>query len=273
MAVDRKDRLINFVDLRKELEEYSDKDDFKKGVFFEYLPSGVSIGIDDALPFASASLLKVPLVMQIYKHIEDGSIKRTDILEIRQNNIDRGFGTLWKRGIGTEITVAEAIKYALIESDNTAKSLLFGALPEGSIDEVFDALDIPKKLESDEAVISAFHYSSILRSLYLSSYLSPASSQEILTLMSQSKYNDKLVAGVPKGTKVAHKIGVYENDTDGVPETTEDDVTVYSDCGIIYAPNRPFMLCIFIQSPEEEARVFMKGAAELTYKYVHNANK
>lgn len=264
---DQKNLLINFVPLRERLETYTAEQDFKVGLFFEYLPSGVSIGVNDSEVFVSASLLKVPLVMQVYKSIENGTIKKTDILEIRQQNIDKRFGDLWKRGIGAEITVEEAVQYSLIKSDNTAKSLLFGAIPDGNIDPVFDSLDIPKEVESSHAVISAFHYSSILRSLYLSSYLSPASSQEILSLMTQSKYRDKLPAGVPEGVKVAHKIGVYEEDNDIDPSTPENE-SIYSDCGIVYVPNRPYMLCIFAQTTEDRAREYMKTVAKMTYTYV-----
>ena len=76
-ATNQNDILINFVELREKLRDYIDwYSDIQIGVYFEYLPSGISIGINDRTNFVSASLLKVPIAMGILKEIETGVIDK-----------------------------------------------------------------------------------------------------------------------------------------------------------------------------------------------------
>src|SRR5258706_4048138 len=53
--------LINFVALRSSLNTYINATSDLLGSFFEYLPSGVTIGINEKTPYVIASLLKVPV--------------------------------------------------------------------------------------------------------------------------------------------------------------------------------------------------------------------
>src|SRR3989344_1414497 len=114
------DIIINFTDLRQSLREYIGEQNEKIGIYFEYLPNGNSIGINEKEPFFRASLVKVPAVMRAYKLIEEGKLKKNDILTIERVHIDPTYGDLWKRGAGTKITVGEAIRLSISESDNTA---------------------------------------------------------------------------------------------------------------------------------------------------------
>lgn len=258
------DRLINFVALRHQLTKYYEEENADMGIYFEYLPSGVSIGVNDRANYIQASLLKMPLIMGTYRQLEKGVINKNDIVTIKKQDIDSLFGDLWKRGEGTELTIDEAIKYTLIHSDNTAKNVIFSSVPEGTLEDVFDSLDIPKELEGNDPVVTPKNYSSILRSLYLSSYLHEESSNEILNLLTETPFNDKLAAGVPSNIKVAHKIGVHlgGNDLDAV----------FTDCGIIYVPKRPYILCIMVNEKEEDARKHMTEVSRIVYDYVSGVN-
>lgn len=258
------DRLINFVKLRQDLSDYYKKSGAHIGFYFEYLPSGVSIGVNDKEDFILASLLKTPLAMGVYKNIDEGKIHKTDILEVKKEHLDNAFGDLWKKGPGINLSLMEAIKYTLILSDNTAKNVLFSAVPEGTLEDVYDSLDIPKDATGGDLVVTPKNYSSILRSLYLSSYLSEESSNEILTLLTETPFNDKLVAGVPKTVKVAHKIGVHKGDIPGQE--------IFTDCGIVYVPKRPYILCIMSKENEPTSRKVMKDISSIVYSYVSSTN-
>ncbi len=263
MASEKNEILINFVKLRSELREVINSSTVsgELGVYFEYLPSGVSIGINEKKQFVLASLLKVPMVMGVYKQKENHALDMNEILTIQPENIDNNFGDFWKQGVGAKISVNDAVRLVLTESDNTAKSVLFNRLPAGTIEDVFDSLDIPKELEQNTVVVTPKNYSSVLRSLYLSSYLDMADSNEILDLMTQSKFTDKLRAGVPEQVKVAHKIGVYSPDT---PDS------VYTDCGIVYMPKRPYILCLMMKSSEDVARSVFKSISQDVYSYIRD---
>lgn len=259
------DILINFMELRTKLRTYTDSVKNPLGIYFEYLPSGVSIGINEKESFVLASLLKVPLVMGVYKNIEDGSIKKSDMKTIEEKHLDPYFGVLWKKGPGTKLSIEDLIRYTLTQSDNTAQRMLFTTLSDKNVEDVFDSLDIPRELTGTQPVVSAKNYSSILRSLYLSSYLHEENSQEMLTLLTQSPFSDKIVAGVPANITVAHKIGVHLGG--------EKNKEIYTDCGIVYIPERPYIICIMTKSDEPSARTVMKNLSKIIYDYVSSAQR
>ena len=70
------DTIINFTDLRSQLRSFVPaQKGLHAGVYFEYLPSGVSIGVNEKDNFISASLIKVPLIMGIFKLMETGTLQ------------------------------------------------------------------------------------------------------------------------------------------------------------------------------------------------------
>lgn len=264
------DIIVNFVDLRKSLSDYvqtnhlDDTNNTTFSMYFEYLPSGNSIGINEKSSFIAASLLKVPIIMGVYKYIESGKLKEDTMLTMKETDLDPNFGNLWKRGIGATISVSEAIKLTLSDSDNTAKAVLFNNVPIQTLTEVYNYLDIPNDSNANAPVVSAKNYSSILRSLYLSTYLSLDNSQKILMLLTDTPFNDKIAAGVPKEIRVAHKIGVHD--------TTNPKGSIYTDCGIIYATKRPYILCMMMRDEENNVRTHMKAVSRIIYDYIKKAN-
>lgn len=258
------DILINFIPLRQTLKEYVEKQNGKVGVYFEYLPSGTSIGVNSTDEVQLASLSKVPAVMEILKKIERGEISLDDKLIIEKKHLDQGFGTLWKQGEGTRLSVEELIRLALVESDNTAYNVLLGQLTNEELTEVYRNLDISitinPKDETRYLLVSPKNYSSIFRSLYLSSFLSEKNSNYILNILTQTAFSDKIPAGVPNTVKIAHKIGVFEN-----TNTLKD---VFTDCGIIYVPNRPYILCTFVLDTDEQTQKHISYISKMIYDYV-----
>ncbi|MBI1863268.1 serine hydrolase, partial [Candidatus Microgenomates bacterium] len=89
---DQNDLLVNFVPLREKLSKYMDPLKHKVSVYFEYLPTGNSIGIHDKEEFIPASLLKMPLAMGAKKKIEDGKIDPNEDIVLNDQDIDPRFG-------------------------------------------------------------------------------------------------------------------------------------------------------------------------------------
>lgn len=261
-ASNHNDMIINFIPLRQTLREYIEKQDGKVGIYFEYLPSGTSIGINDREEIKLASLSKVPLVMSIYKKIEKGQMSQNDILVIKKEHLDQQFGNLWEKGEGTNLSVEELVKLSLIESDNTAYNVLFDQLTAREINEVYDGLDIQvtQDSEGNRTLASPKSYSSIFRSLYLSSFLSEENSSHILEILTQSLFNDKIPAGVAKNIPVSHKVGVFNQ-----ADVSQD---VFIDCGIVYVPERPYILCAFVLDTDEKAREYIAHVSKMIYGYM-----
>lgn len=269
------DMIINFVELREELKKYAAGTEEKIGIYFEYLPTGVHIGINDREEFYRASLVKVPLIMQLYKMIEGGYIKKDEQLVIRRDLLDESYGDLWKTGAGTSRSVDELIKLVLTASDNTAYNILLDRVNqvlnetdsknETGIDKIYDFLDIPRDEDRKTLQVTPRNYASILKALFFSSYLNYPGSNEILEIMSQSKFTDWMGRGIPADIKVAHKVGIFQG--------MSLEKSVNSDCGIVYIPNRPFILCVMVKTGDTEKAVpYINDIARMTYEYLVNTN-
>ncbi len=257
---DPNDVIINFVPLRKALRAYAEAQKGTLGIYFEYLPSGISVGVNDREEVKLASLSKVPLAMSILKKIEKGELALTDVIEITKEDLNTKFGDLWKKGEGAKLTVEELLKASLILSDNTAYEVLFRLLSVEEVIEVYDNLEIEVTSKEADPHVSPKSYSSIFRSLYLASYLSREDSNYLLDVLTKTVFKDKIPAGVPEGILVAHKIGVFSR--------VDSSEKLFSDCGIVYFPKRPYILCIFVSDTDEQAQKHIKYISNMIYKYL-----
>ncbi len=259
LADNPNDILINFVPLRKSLQQKFDAvKDTKQSFYFEYLPDGTSIRIGADQQLIAASLIKVPLVMNLYKAAELHRVNIDQPMTVTDSELDNAYGTLWQRGAGFTMTLREAAKYALEQSDNTATHFIYDHMQNVlSYDEQSLArLDVDQNIENGQAVITARAYSSVLKALYFSSYLEKKDSQEMLDRLSHSAETDRLTKQLPASVKVSHKNGVYNT------------AWAESDCGIVYVPRRPYVICAMVGLPEDEADRFIADVSKTVYDFV-----
>lgn len=253
------DLLINFYPLRKQIRAVTVPWGDTFAMYFEYLPTGTSIGINEKIDFYSASLLKLPMAMAyFYQREKNGLEVENNNILIEEKHVDRGFGQLWKQGAGVTIPVDEVLRLSLTQSDNTAANALASHIHKQNFFEVYEGLDINFVQDSDSKVlIGAKSYASILKSLYFASIINREHSNMILTLLTTTAFEDKLVNSIPAEIPVAHKIGVHEGST-------------YQDCGIVYVPKRPYALCMMSKSTDEEATKRMQEVSHIIFTFVQS---
>ncbi len=257
------DIIINIIPLRHALKEYVAAQDNTLGVYFEYLPSGTSIGASDETAVQLSSLSKVPLAMSIFKKSERGKLALDDAVEIKPEHLDQRFGSLWEMGAGTKLPILDLVKSSLIESDNTAYHALFDLLTPSEVNEVYDGLNIEISQVGGErqTLVTPKSYASIFRSLYLSSFLSNQNSSAVLDILTETAFANGIPAGVAEGVPVAHKVGVFD--------TTETDQSLFIDCGIVYVPSRPYVLCAFVKNTDMgPAQEKVAHISKMVYSYI-----
>ncbi|MDB5185475.1 MAG: beta-lactamase protein [Candidatus Saccharibacteria bacterium] len=256
------DKLINFDPLRTQINDYfSTNIKVPYSFYLEYLPTGTSIRAEsDDGGLVGASLLKLPITMDLYKADELGRLNLDDTVTIKQEWLDSNFGDLYKQGAGTKITLREAARQTLQYSDNTALNTVYAyasqAIPasESAINEI----DAPFSVTpTKEVKITAKSYGSILKCLYYSCYDTPDDSQAILNILTHGDSYGRIEAGVPSTVKVAHKIGTFSNQTE-------------SDCGIIYIPKRHYVFCMMVNEADPAASNAIKDVSALAYQYILN---
>lgn len=259
------DIILNFLDLRNDIKSITAPFGDSFSMYFEYLPTGTSININATDEFHAASLFKLPVVMAYYHQQERLKLREDPIITLQQSDLDSEFGDLYKKGAGYKIRLSNAVKLALQESDNTAIKLVVPRITQDDFENIYQSLDIDLNTDKNGAILTTKGYASILKALYFSSVLTKQDSENILNLLTKTKFVDKLPSGVPENIPVAHKIGVFNKNKD------EDEA--FMDCGIVYVPNRPYSLCMLSRSDEQTARERMANISRKIYDYISSTEK
>jgi beta-lactamase class A len=133
----------------------------------------------------------------------------------------------------------------IVQSDNNAFTLLARVVDPAELDRVYALLRMQNpRATGDDAFLSVQTYASFFRVLYNATYLSKEASEWALATLARSEFRAGLVAGVPSAVPVAHKFGEKSDPKAGVMQL--------HDCGIIYYPSHPYLLCVMSQGPSFE---------------------
>jgi beta-lactamase class A len=257
MFVSDKDAIVNLQSLRNYLKDTYETNS-SVSIYFEFLNTGANISINQNGEFFPASLLKVPIAMAAVKNIEEGKWNWETGLELTESDKDNHFGFLYEQPAGTIFTVQYLIEQMLENSDNTAYYTLLRNLEKNPpTQSVWNHLGLQEFFTTD-GKISAKRYAVVLRSLYNAAYLSKDNSAKIIMLLSQTPFTEYLEQGLPQEVEFAHKIGEIPNQS------------IYMDAGIVYLPNRPYVLIVMTQGKEKkEAENIMKDISLRAYQYIN----
>lgn len=257
--VDKKDMIVSIQPLRDEINRLTENNQ-NISVYFEFLNTGANIVVNKDAEFFPASLSKLPLAMTVVKKIERGEWQWGNELVLMPTDKDDRFGNLYQQPIGTRITIENLVREMLVNSDNTAYTMILRNLEPEEFITTQKSLGLDSFF-SNEGKISAKNYTVILRALYNSSYLEITNSEKLIKMMANSETNDFLSKGLPKDIPFSHKVGI------------SDEKSVYLDAGIVYLPNRPYFLIVMVNTPDEnKAKNEMKAISEIVYNYISGYN-
>ncbi len=238
-STNNKDQL----NIQHKLEEYIGKKNDSEishiSVYYKDLNSGGWIGIQEDERFAPASLLKVPVMLAMYKMGEKNpEFLNQKIVFQSQETLQQNILPEYSLESGKEYTLDELITQLIKYSDNTVLGDILEFLPETSESEIFKDLGITNPYQDTQTnVMTVKEYASFFRILYNASYLNKDMSTKALKLLSETSYEKGIRSTVPKKIKVAHKFGEREI-------LGEQYHSQLHDCGIIYYPQKPYLLCI-----------------------------
>jgi beta-lactamase class A len=208
---------------------------------YQDLNEGLTFGINDTEKFIPASLWKVPIMVTYFKLAEaDPAIltkkmKYADVPDLYPMQHYKPSKTL---EYGKAYTADELIYRSIVYSDNNANELLFKNLADDALGRTLGDLGIVKPwLNSEVWQLSINEYSSFFRILYNASYLTREHSEKALKLLSKVDFPYGIVAGLPKNVMAAQKFGERILGD-------RDEIKQLHDCGIVYYPGQPYLLCI-----------------------------
>lgn len=255
--VNQKDMIVDIQDLRNELNTIGSENP-NISIYFEFLNTGANITVNKEAQFFPASLLKLPLAMAAVKKIERGEWKWENELVLMGPDKDNRFGDLYKKPIGTRLTIENLIREMLLNSDNTAYLMILRNLEPDEFKNTQNHLGL-QDFFSQDGKISAKNYSVILRALHSASYLTQEDSNKLIKIMAETKFKEYLGGPIPENVVFSHKIGVSREEG------------VHLDAGIVYIPDRPYLLSVMIQTGDKDlASKKMYEISEKVYNYIAN---
>ena len=235
-------------------------------VYYRDLNNGPWFGININELFSPSSLIKVPLMMAYLKAAEtnpgllDQQLTNTQTYDPASVNFPPEITLVPNQ----KYTVRELIRRMIVYSDNLSYNLLNNNMDAQTVIKVYNDLgvDISKgTTDPNGNIISVKDYSSFFRILYNASYLNQDMSEFALNLLSQSKFNQGLVAGLPLHTLVAHKFGERQYLDTGQKQL--------HDCGIVYLPENPYLICIMTRGQDfNNLTGTIKDISSIIYNYI-----
>ena len=209
-------------------------------------------------PMPTASLIKLPVMVEVYQQAHDGKLKLTDPITLRKEDKVPGSGVLTAHfSEGASFPLADAVRLMIAFSDNTATNLVVDKIGLPATAARMEALGFPNtKLHSKvyKRETSVFPERSekfglgsttagemigLLEQLHSEKLVSPEASKAMLEHLKKCDDQDKFPRFLPAGTVIAHKTGsVNESRTDA---------------GIIYSVSGPIALCVLTSKNEDKS--------------------
>jgi beta-lactamase class A len=196
--------------LRKELQRIAQAYPATYGVVIFDPSSKETLAMGADQKFDAASLGKLPILMALYKAAATGQVDLDDKISMQYSDVQAyGTGVLYTYPIGYTMTLRECAEYLIKKSDNTAWKMLDRYLGTDYIRAELYSVGahsteywIPNTTTPNDVLL-------MLEKISDPSYTTPDLSAEMLDLMQNTDFEDRLPQPLPEGTQVSHKIGYY----------------------------------------------------------------
>lgn len=246
---------LNYDILKNELEEYISKYTGQYGIYFVDLVSGYEFGINDTDEYTAASTIKVPLNYYVFKKIEEGEVDAEDTIAYTEDDFEGGTGILQSKKLtGKSFTIRYLLKVSIIYSDNIATNMLLRHFGRKDFKDYLRWLG-GTVVDDNKNVSCPKDMAIYLKKIYEFCNENEELGSELKYNLCNTVHNDRLPRLLPKGVKVAHKIG--------------DQIQAVHDVGIIYADN-PYILVVMSKGviSDEEARSVIAQVSKKVYDYM-----
>lgn len=220
------------------------------GIAACHLSGGETVLINENEVFPSASVIKVPMLIEIMFQRDEGRLSLDETFVLPESDKVAGSGVLRDLHEGLELTLRDLAVLMIIVSDNTATNMIIERIGMDTVNERMRGLglktvtlarkmyDWEQQKLGMENVISAYEMLLLLRWLAEGGISSKSTSEEILDIMARQQYRDKIPLLLPEDTRVANKTGSIAG--------------VTHDVGVVYTPNGPYVLCALARDVDDK---------------------
>ncbi|HEX9019909.1 MAG TPA: serine hydrolase [Nitrospirota bacterium] len=256
-----KDKVVQLIESRKKQGLVSDV-----SMQFQEMDNGSMFTVNADDRFAPASLLKVPYMIAYFKwaELKPAILKRKIIFDKSMNDLNdmQNFKPAQIMERGKSYTIDDLIFRAITFSDNNALYLLGKYIPVEMLHRTYNDLGVPYPGTEGHEELSISQYASFFRMLFNASYLTREFSEKALTYLAEPDFPMGIQAGVPDKIIVAQKFGERIMGDQG-------EIKQLHDCGIIYYPSHPYLLCIMTSGASFDPLVGMiRDISHLVYQEI-----
>lgn len=213
------------------------------GLFVVDLEDGYYFGVNENETFQAASLIKLPVIVEMYRKGEEG-FDLDGLYILKEDDKLGGTGSLQYKKAGYEITYRQLLKKMGEESDNTAYNIIVKTLGEDKMKEKIKEFGM-ESTSFDENETSPKDIGILFKDLWEGDILSKKGKEELFKILINTGFEKHLPVGIPKDIKISHKVGF--------------EVHVINDAGIVWG-QRPYVVVILSKGViEAEANEIIPG--------------
>lgn len=239
---------------------------------------GQWFGVNGKELYSPASLLKVPTMIAMFKLAEeDPTLLQKQVRFEGKNDLtdQQYFKPSHKLEPRHLYSIRELVEYMVVYSDNNPVAFLLPLIGEERLNEIYTDLGVPAPVKEGEVQPADFvtvkSYANFFRVLYNATYLSREMSEQALSLLSKTDFTKGISAGVPADMVIAQKFGERIPGTSPSDSASEREL---HDCGIIYYPEHPYLLCVMTKGKDfEKMTTAIKEISASVFKHINDEHK
>ena len=237
------------------------------GIFLVDLDTGSYLNFNGDTAFASASTIKVPILVAFFQAVEDGKVQLDQMLTLKSEHIVGGSGEMQDDAPGKKYSALEVAKKMIVVSDNTATNMMIELLGGAEVlNQHFAnwglrATVLRNNLPDLEGTntTSAQDLINIIAQIDRGNLVSVKSRDRILQIMRQTKNDSLLPRGLGEGSVIAHKTGNIN--------------TMLADAGMVDLPNgKRYLVAVMVKHPpetEKPAQTLIREISRMSYRYLN----
>lgn len=237
------------------------------GVVVKNTKTGEVIMFNEDMVFPSASIIKLPIIWELFKKIESKEIAIDNEIALQECNKVGGFGVLKELHDGLNLSIKDLATLMIILSDNIATNILIDLLGMENINQSSKDIGmkdtiLQRKMMDGEAkkrgldnFTSPIDVLSILDTFISSDELSNESRDKIIDILKRQQCNNKLPVLIDENVEFAHKTG----DLPGVEH----------DAGILLLENTAIIVVVLTKNLKDntEGIKFNNNIGKIVYDY------
>jgi len=219
------------------------------------------IRIDADKAFHAASTMKIPIMIELFRQAEAGTLSLDEPLLVRnefhsivdgsvyQLSVDDDSDADVYKAVGKTMTLRQLCEVMITVSSNFAANLLIERVGAANVRTTVDRLGasgmvVLRGVEDQKAfdkglnnTTTAAALAVLMEKLAKGEAVSRKADAEMVAILKRQKFHDAIPSGVPDGVEVAHKTG--------------NITKIHHDAAIVYGP-RPYVLVVLVRGIQEQ---------------------